>query len=201
MPFPRPKAIAVGATSLVGIWFFVSWEHGRTGGAVQGETGRDLAREFLRAIFGSRQAWSQSRPRSLREMRRAGMRSGKLGRRMSRTHRHAERTARRCAARSPPASSLDSCSVPDRHLPPRWGPGDSLLPHSAVPRNLLDQVGLMPLDDKAVLLADNVQVLSKLVHALRGACARREWLRMDCAFQLHYLPIWSLSQMAPRSGP
>jgi len=42
------------------------------------------------------------------------MRSGRLGRRRSRTHRRVERTAHRYPGRSPPASSLASCSVLDR---------------------------------------------------------------------------------------
>ena len=35
------------------------------------------------------------------------------------------------------------CSVLDRHLPPRWGPGGTLFPQPAVPQNLLDHLGLL----------------------------------------------------------
>ena len=72
---------------------------------------------------------------------------GRLGRRVSRTQRRVERTAQRDAGRSPPASSLISRSVLDRPCQHRWPPRWTLLPPPTVPQNLLDHLGLAPLDE------------------------------------------------------
>ena len=99
------------------------------------------------AAFGSRPAGSRRPQRGLPGMGRARMGSGRLGRRGSRTHRRVERTTHRNAGRSPPASSLASCSVLDRPRPRRRPAGRALFPQPAVPENLLDHLGLVALDE------------------------------------------------------
>jgi len=72
---------------------------------------------------------------------------GRLGRRRSRTHRRVEQTAHHNAGRSPLASCWVSCSVLDRLCQHRWPARGTLFPQSAVPDNLLNDLGLMPLDE------------------------------------------------------
>ena len=92
------------------ICYFVWWELARTGGAIQGEIGRNWA---LNA-------------------------SGRLGRCRSRTHQRAGWTARRKAGRSPTASSWVSSSVLDRDFRDRRPAGRMFVPQPAVPGHLLD---------------------------------------------------------------